>query len=345
MNPVDLTLAPATDPTDIYRYRDGLYAVDMLTAAITGLDFFTLLRDRERNKSEICQGLQIHDRPTDVMLTLFTAMGLLTNRDGTFALTPLAREHLVSTSPWFLGPYYAGLKERPVCKDILNVLRSGKPANWASLKDEQAWAKAMERDEFAAQFTAAMDCRGIYLAPALAKNVDLNQYTHLLDIAGGSGIYACSVVAHHPHLRATVFEKKPVDAIARKCIADRGFAEQVAVTVGDMFKEDLPNHCDLHLFSNVLHDWDEPEVRQLIRKSFRALRPGGLLLIHDMHINAGKTGPLPVAAYSALLMTITEGKCYSTTEIDAYLTEAGFTHPHFIATAADRSLITARKPL
>jgi 3-hydroxy-5-methyl-1-naphthoate 3-O-methyltransferase len=345
MKPVDLTLAPTTDATDIYRYRDGLYAVDILTAAITGLDFFTFVGERAPGKSEICQGLQIHERPTDVMLTLFTAMGLLANRHGAFTLTQVAREHLVSTSPWFLGPYYAGLKERPVCKDILNVLKTGQPANWASLKDEQAWARAMERDDFAAQFTAAMDCRGIYLAPALAKNVDLRNHTHLLDIAGGSGIYACSIIAHHPHLRATIFEKKPVDAIARKCIADRGFAGQVAVTAGDMFREALPDDCDVHLFSNVLHDWDEPAVRQLIGKSFRALRPGGLLLIHDMHIDAEKTGPLPVAAYSALLMTITEGKCYSTGEIYSYLRETGFTDPRFTATAADRSLITASRPL
>jgi len=345
MKPVDLTLTPATDPIDVYRYRDGLYAVDMLTAAITGLDFFTFLEGGARDKSEICKSLQTHDRPTDVMLTLFSAMGFLTNHDGTFALTQLAREHLVSTSPWFLGPYYASLKERPVCKDILNVLKSGKPANWASLKDEQAWAKAMERDDFAAQFTAAMDCRGLYLAGALAKKLDLHNYTRLLDIAGGSAIYACAVVAHHRHLRATVFEKKPVDAIARKCIGQRGFAAQVAVTAGDMFKDPLPHDCDIHLFSNVLHDWDDREVRQLIGKSFSALRPGGLLVIHDMHIDAQKSGPLPVAAYSALLMTITEGKCYSIAEIYEYLAEAGFKDPHFVPTAADRSLITARKPL
>jgi SAM-dependent methyltransferase len=345
MDALDLTLAPQTDPTDIYRYRDGLYAVDMLTAAITGLDLFTFIDDREVSKAAICQSLQIHDRPTDVMLTLFTAMGFLTNRNGAFALTHLAREHLVGASPWYLGPYYAALKERPVSKDILNVLKTGKPANWASLKDEQAWAKAMEREDFAAQFTAAMDCRGIYLAPALAKKIDLKDCTRLLDIAGGSGIYACSLVAQHPHLRATVFEKQPVDAIARRCIAERGFAERVTVAVGDMFKDPLPEDCDLHLLSNVLHDWDVAEARQLIARSFGALRPGGLLLIHDMHINAEKTGPLPVAAYSALLMTITEGKCYSTGEIYAYLREAGFTDPRFTATAADRSVITARKAL
>ena len=84
-------------------------------------------------------------------------------------------------------------------------------------------------------------------------------------------------------------------------------------------------------------------VRQLIEKSFAALPAGGLLVIHDMHINAQKTGPLPVAAYSALLMTITEGKCYSVAEIDGYLCEAGFQQAQFIPTAADRSVIIGRK--
>ena len=33
----------------------------------------------------------------------------------------------------------------------------------------------------------------------------------MLDIGGGSGIYACSLVAHHPQLCATVFDQRPVD--------------------------------------------------------------------------------------------------------------------------------------
>ncbi len=247
----DLTLAPRTDPIEIYRYRDGLYAVDMLTAALTGLDLFTFMGERQLTKAEICKALNIQDRPTDVMLTLFSAMGFLDNHNGAFSLTVKGREHLVSTSPWNLGPYYASLKDRPVCKDILNVLRTGKPANWASLKNEQAWAKAMEREDFANQFTAAMDCRGVYLAQALAKTLDLSRYAHLLDIAGGSGIYACTLVAHDPDLRATVLEKKPVDTIAKKSIASRGYSDRVSVAVGDMFKEPLPTDCDLHLFSNV----------------------------------------------------------------------------------------------
>jgi hypothetical protein len=340
----DLLRSPSTDPTAIYRYRDGLYASDFLTAAMCHLDFFTWLGAHPGSKQAICETLGLKDRPLDVMLTLFVAMGLVRKEGDVFVLTDLAKEHLDGGSPWCIAPYFASVKDRPVCLDIVEVLRTGKPSRWASLRNEQEWAKAMETPRFANQFTAAMDCRGIYLAPAMAERLHLGSYQHLLDVAGGSGIYACAIVARHPHLKATVLERTPVDRLASKAIVERGFAGRVTVATGDMFKDPLPSGCDIHLFSNVLHDWDVPQVQQLLTKSYAALQPGGLIVIHDAHLNAAKNGPLPVAAYSALLMTITEGKCYSEQEMADFLTETGFSGVKYSATAADRSVITAEKP-
>jgi precorrin-6B methylase 2 len=334
---------PETDPTSIYRQRDGLYAVDLLTTAICHLDLFSRLAEQPADLPALCRALDVRQRPADVMLTLLTAMGLLQNNGGIFSLTTMAREHLIASSPWFIGPYFASVKERPVCRDILEVLRTGQPSNWASLRDQKQWAKAMEDDAFADTFTAAMDCRGVFLAPALARRLDCSRHGRLLDIAGGSGVYACGIVAHHPHLRAGVLEKPPVDRLTRRSVAARGFADRVEVLVGDMFADALPGGFDLHLFSNVLHDWDEVRVRQLLAKSAAALPAGGMIIIHDAHLNADKTGPLPVAAYSALLMTITEGKCYSEKELAGFLAEAGFGEFVCAPTAADRSVITARK--
>jgi len=339
----ELTQAPATDPTQIYRYRDGLYAQDMLITGLVWLDLFTWLAQHPSDIGAITQHCRTVERPTDVMLTLFVAMGFLERRDGVYHVTAAAREHLCADSPWFLGPYYASLKERPVCQDLLKVLRTGKPANWGSEKNKQDWHKAMETEEFAAQFTAAMDCRGVYLAQAIAKKIDLGARRQLLDIAGGSGVYACSFCAHFPELRATVFEKPPVDKITAGAIAKRGFTDRVSVTAGDMLTAPLPHGFDMHLISNVLHDWDVPAVRQLIRKSFDALEPGGMLVIHDAHLNEDKSGPLHVAEYSVMLMHSTEGRCYSVAEIRAYLAEAGFTNIQFTPTAAARSVITAEK--
>jgi predicted O-methyltransferase YrrM len=134
-----------------------------------------------------------------------------------------------------------------------------------------------------------------------------------------------------------------VDQIAAKRIAQRGFTDRVGVLAGDMFKDALPRDSDVHLYSNVLHDWGVPEVQQLLAASFNALKPGGLLIIHDAFINADKTGPLPVAAYSALLMHSTQGKCYSTAEYEKYLADAGFCEFQFCTTAADRGALTAIK--
>jgi hypothetical protein len=334
---------PATDPTSIYRYRDGLYAADMLTAALCQLDLFSRLAEKPADLAGLCRELDLRKRPADVMLTLLTAMGLLRRGGGMFHLTDLAREHLVSSSPFFIGPYYASMQERPVCRDIVAVLRTGKPANWASLREEKDWARAMESEAFAGKFTAAMDSRGGCLGPALARKLDCSRHHHLLDIAGGSGIYACVLAAHNPHLRASVLEKAPVDRIARQSVAARGFGGRVEVVTGDMFADPFPPLCDLHLFSNDLHDWDEDRVKLLVAKSHAALPPGGMIIIHEAFINADKTGPLPVAEYSALLMTITEGKCYSETEMADFLAEAGFAEFRHAPTAADRGVITARK--
>jgi len=156
MNGIDFTSTPATDPIEIYRQRDGLYGVDLLGAALVHFDFFTWLAEHPSDKVAICRELKIVERPTDVMLTLFTAMGFVESKTGVFHVTELAREHLVKGSPWYMGPYYASLKDRPVLKDYITVLQTGRTANWGSFKDEKDWAKAMEDETFAYNFTAAM---------------------------------------------------------------------------------------------------------------------------------------------------------------------------------------------
>ncbi len=339
----DLTQSPATDPTTLYRYRDGLYAEDLLIAALVHLDLFSWLAGRSASPEEIRAQFGLAERPADVMLTLFRAMGLLGFAEGRLSLTPEAREHLVAGSPWFLGPYYASLKERPVTLDLLKVLRTDRPANWGSQSGQLDWHRAMERPDFAAQFTEAMDCRGVFLAQALAKHLPLSGSTSLLDIAGGSGIYACSFCAHFPGLRATVLEKSPVDRITVQSIARRGFSDRVTVVTGDMLEEPLPAGHDVHLYSNVLHDWDVPVVLQLLEKSHAALKPGGRLVIHDAFLNRKKDGPLHVAEYSVMLMHATQGRCYGVGEMEGWLRQVGFDECQEVPGGAARGGMVARK--
>lgn len=344
MHTNDLSAVPLSDPSRAYHYRDGLYAADLIAAALVHFDLFTALAHQPATLAAIQARHGFAARPADVLLTLCVANGFL-ERDalGVYRVTPTGRDFLTDGSPWNLAPYYSSLKDRPLTQDYVRVLTSGKPANWGGASDSFDWHKAMEGEAFARMFTATMDCRGRLLGPALARGLDLSGRRRVLDVAGGSGIYACALVANHPGLLATVFEQPPVDRLATLRIAELGFSDRVSVASGNMFRDPFPEVCDVHLFSNVLHDWEEPEVADLLRRSHAALPSGGLLVIHDAFINAEKTGPLAVAEYSALLMHSTQGKCYSTGEYSELLVACGFVPGPYTATTANRGLMTARK--
>jgi len=326
---------PTTDPTNLYLHRHSLYAPELVAAAVVGLDFFSWLEKFPADLATICSSLGLAERPADVMLTLFCSMGYLEKKADTFYLTNVSRDFLVRGSPWFIGPYYMHMADRPICQGLLETLRTDKPGGWAEDMLDQTFAEG---------FTGTMDCRGLYVGPALAEQLDLAGRRRVLDIAGSSGIYACCIVATHPRMRATVFERPPVDRVAAKYIAERGFANRVDVLAGDMFRDPLPAGCDVHLWSNVLHDWDVPRVRCLLKKSFAALPSGGLVAIHDKHLNREKTGPLGIATHSVYLMARTEGRFYSMAEIETFLLEAGFRDPDYSEIVADYSIITARRP-
>ncbi|MFY9689662.1 MAG: methyltransferase [Candidatus Acidiferrales bacterium] len=340
----NLTLRPKTDPTQIYVQRDGMYAPELVALATLSLDFFSWLAKTPADEAAICKALGLAERPVDVMLTLFCAMGYLEKKNDTFHPTELAREFLVRDSPWFIGPYFAYFKDRPVYQALLETLRTDKPGGWSGAKARKPWAESMQDEAFANEFTGSMDARGVYVGPVMAERLDLKSHRHVLDIAGGSGIYACSVVAAHPHMKATVFDRSPVDQVAAKWIAKRGFSDRVAVAAGDMFHDPLPVGPDVHLWSNAFHDWDAPIVRILAAKSFAALPSGGMIVVHDRHLNREKTGPLRIASHSVFLMAGTEGRYYSIAEIEEYLSAAGFTDMGYREVVLDYSVITARKP-
>jgi predicted O-methyltransferase YrrM len=340
----DLTLSPKTDPTSIYRCRDGLFASDLLNAALVGLDFFTWLdKAGPQSVAQIAGHFGFQQRPVDVMTTLFVAMGFLERRGETVRTTDTAKEHLVAGSPWFIAPYFFKVNDRPIAADMLTILKTGLPANFASRKNHDDWHKAMETESFAEEFTAMMDCRGVLLSQKLATNLDLSRHRSLLDIAGGSGVFACSLAAHFPHLKATVLEKPPVERVTARAIAKRGFSERVGVIAQDMLAGALPKGHDVHLYSNVLHDWDVPVVRNLLQASAEALPSGGWLVVHDAFLNPDKTGPLHVAEYSVVLMHVTQGRCYSTAEIEGYAADFGFRTVAHVPSAAMRSALVLEK--
>jgi hypothetical protein len=329
---------------ELLRRRDGAFSTDLLITAVGYLDFFNWLKKNPSNLNKICKGLKLAERPADVMLTLFSSLELIKKVGAQYCVSENGRAFFTEGSKFDLSGYFNSLRERPICQDILSVLRTNIPFNWAHSPKGSEWAKAMAEKDFAESFTVAMDSRGAILAPVLAKKMNCTNYSKLLDIAGASGIYSCALVRKYPHLQAAVLEKSPVDSIAKDAIKKQGLSKKISVILADMFSDEWPKGFDIHLLSHVLHDWDIKSVQLLLQKSFDALEPKGLLAIHDAHINRQKTGPVEVAEYSVLLMLSTRGKCYSVGEMEQLLLEVGFTNVCLKQTAGFRTVINARKP-
>ncbi len=334
---------PNTNPDDLLRLRDSNYAADLLITAISYLDFFSWLEVNPADFNSIVEHFKIDPRPADVMLTYFSALSMVLKEDGLFRVSEKAKEFLTRKSEFSLVSYFSTQSERPTVEKMYEVLRTGIPASWGAKKNESDWEKAMGRDDFAEIFTSGMDSRGAYFAPALAKNFNFSQYNSILDIAGASGIYAACIKEQCPAIRAVLFEKPPVDRIAKMSLARKGLSDKIEVLGGDMFYDELPSGYDIHLYSHALHDWGIEDNRKIIRNSFRTLNPGGVIMIHDAHINRLKNGPLSVAEYSVLLMFSTNGKCYSVAELEELLTSEGFADIKYQETIGNRSVITGKK--
>ena len=113
-----LTSRPASDPLRLYHYRDGLYAVDLLTAAIVEFDFFTRFAPEGMTPEEVCAAFGFAARPADVLLTLCAANDFIVGENGRWHLTLTAREHLCAGSHWNLTPYFSSLHDRPIARDF-----------------------------------------------------------------------------------------------------------------------------------------------------------------------------------------------------------------------------------
>jgi SAM-dependent methyltransferase len=343
-------MLPNTDPTPIVELFRGNYATELLTAAVSHFDVFARLAGRPMTLEQLGADIGLARRPIVVLVTALRAMKLL-DLDGQdrLALTPVAREHLVPGDPFYFGDYIGLRADAPGTLGMVERFRTNRPAGY---RPEEASAfiykkgeeSVMDQEATARRLTLGLAGRARNIAPVLAVRLPLPGKTRLLDVGGGTGIYAVELLRANPGLRAAVWDRAEVLKVARESAAGSGVESRLEVVPGDMFTDPIPpSGFDVVLLSNVLHDWDEPECRALVRKCAAALPPGGLLVVHDVFLNDALDGPLPVALYSAALFSVTEGRAYSAAEYGSFLKEAGLTPQPVLPTLVHCGALCGRK--
>lgn len=345
----DLTRLPATDPAHIMGFFRHSYGSELLVGATVHFKLFDQFAAGPLTIAELGRRIALGERATLVMTTVLRAMKLLVcGADGRLALTPVAAEHLVAGGPFAIADYLGLGAEAPGVKAMVERLRSDQPAGaqekgkGAAFIFREGIESAMEQEASARSLTFALAGRARNCAPVLAERMPLTGVRKLIDVGGGTGLYAIAMLQRNPTLTAAVWDRPQVLKIARELSLEYGVADRLETIPGDMFADPVPAG-DAILLSNVLHDWDVAECRTLVAKCVAALPADGRLIVHDALLDDDLGGPLEVAEFSAALFVLTEGRCYSGGEYRGWMEEAGLKVGHPIPTMAMSSALVGTK--
>lgn len=342
---------PSTDPTPIFEAFRGNYGSELLTAAVAHFNLFARLAEGPLSAESLAAELGLAARPAVVLFTALTAMGLITaDHDGRLTLSPMAREHLLPGTQFYIGDYVGLAADSPGVLAMVERLRTNRPPGTAENESGVAYIyregirSAMDQEESARHLTLALAGRAKNVAPVLAERISLGDTRLVVDVGGGSGMYAVALLRRHARLRAIVWDRAEVLKVAREMAEQYGVGDRLECRPGDMFADPVPEGADCLLLSNVLHDWHVPECQQLVGRCAAALPAGGRVLIHDVFLNDAHDGPLAVAYYSAALFSITEGRAYSAAEYREWLVAAGLEPQPIVPTLVHCGVLEGRKP-
>ena len=296
------------------------------------IGLFRALERRPVEAESLAEELGLNPRVSEAVLRLLTSLGLLAEESRVFRLTELARNFLLSENDGYWGPALnigppSGKEEA-----ILKALREGTEAATGS-PDEMGvpqpgesglpvvlWAQGKVEPDRAAGIGKVMHSHSVGAAHYLAGLVS-GDSRHVLDVGGGSGCFGIALCRRHPEVRCTVLELEGMCEVAQGYIDEAGLSDRIDTAVCNMFTENWPGHADTVLFSNVLHDWRESSCVLLLSRAFHYLPKGGEVWIHEMLTDHGGHC---AAAFSLMMVLGTQGRQFSSKEMEQTLGETGF---------------------
>lgn len=201
-------------------------------------------------------------------------------------------------------------------------------------------------DESLAAFIGAMHVVGRDLAVEIADDYDLSPYKKLLDIGGASGTYTIAFLRENPGMTAVLFDLPRVIPMAEKRLTEEGLMARVELVAGDFYEDELPGGCDLALLSAIIHQNSPGENLDLYKKIYRALAPGGVLLVRDHVMDEDRLNPPAGAIFAINMLVHTRGgDTYTFSEIEGTMEEAGFADIRLVRRGPKMDcLVEGRKP-
>jgi acetylserotonin N-methyltransferase len=253
--------------------------------------------------------------------------------DGRYRLSELAREYLLPESPYYVGAGLYWGYDKPLPDAFVKA-----PTGQSAISPPPVWPIPLRlRIQHSRNFASSVVAVG---------QAALDGVHHVVDIGGGSGVFAIPLALACPRLRVTLVERAEALPAIRAMLHEYGVLERVALVGMDVFADPwLFDGCDAIVLGNFFHASDNQECRCLATKSYEALVPGGQIWVHEVLLDESRDGPLLAALWNANMAVRKQGARQRTaSELAGVLAAAGFGGCRVSPTRAGFSLLTATKP-
>jgi len=284
--------------------------------AAVKLDVFSVIGDQRLTGDEVTQKIDGALRGVERLLNAMVAMELLLKKDGRFENTPSSKTFLSKHSKKYLGHiilHHHHLVES--WSHLDQAVMTGQPIRSRSSFSTEEWRESF----LMGMFNLAMG-----LAPKLVPLIDISSRSHLLDLGGGPGTYAIHFCLHNTGLNATVYDLPTTRPFAEKTIQQFDLTDRITFMSGNYLDDPIEGRYDVVWLSHILHGEGPEDCQMIIQKAADALKPGGMIIIHEFILNNTMDGPLFPALFSLnMLLGTSSGQAYSEHQLTEMLSAAG----------------------
>jgi SAM-dependent methyltransferase len=325
-------------PERIMQLATGCWATSILGAAVNH-SLFNHLDAGADGADTLAARAGISVRGAQTLLDGLVALELVQVHGGSYRNGPEAAAFLVEGRPGCMGGFAKFmLADMGSWSALTEVVRTGAPAKGATADtaDNPLWEELVPAIAPQAAPVAMIAADGLGLATAGPVSI--------LDIGGGSGIYSAVWLGLNPHARSTQLDWAPVNAIARRLVAEHGVADRFSCIDGDFHTTDFGTDAyDVAVYSQIAHQESPEENVKTFTRLRTALKPGGTLVVSDFIVEDDRSGPpFSLLFASEMLLNTKQGGTWRGPDFRGWLAEAGFTDISFRPTPTPATLVLAR---
>lgn len=334
------TTQPKVTPQQIAEDLWGAWRAQTLIAGIE-LGLFTHIAARNHTVKEIARAAKASERATYRLLNALVGLGYLKRKAERYGLEPVSRAFLVRGKQFYLGEMAQTTRLRwDSWAQLTDVVKSGRPMETVDAEEQaRRYFPILVRGMFPRSFLAARTVVAS-LSGKLRKGI-----TRILDVGAGSGAWSIAFAEAISHARVTVVDLPEVTPITQQFTERHGVADRFDYLEGNLREMEFDRaRYDLVILGHIIHSEGAKWGKRLVRKSYRALRENGLLLIAEIIPNDRRTGPpFPLLFSLNMLLHTEQGDVFTMREYRGWLREIGFKRVTTIELPASSPLILARR--